>query len=50
LRGLATRYDDHDLIYRGALLLHNIIRWLNEYETRPDRSALIHRWLFVVGG
>jgi transposase len=29
-RGLATRYDDHVLIYRGALVLHSIIRWLNE--------------------
>jgi len=24
------RYDDHVLIYRGALVLHGIIRWLND--------------------
>ena len=34
-RGLATRYDDHVLIYRGALVLHSIIRWLNEIGDTP---------------
>jgi len=34
-RGLATRYDDHVLIYRGALVLHSIIRWLNEIRDTP---------------
>jgi transposase len=34
-RGLATRYDDHILIYRGALVLNTIIRWLNALRDTP---------------
>lgn len=34
-RGLATRYDEHVLIYRGALDPHSIIRWLNEFGDTP---------------
>lgn len=36
-RGLATRYDNHVLIYRGALVLHSIIRWLNEIRDTPEQ-------------
>jgi transposase len=34
-RGLATRYDKHALIYRGAAVLHAIVIWLKDLGDTP---------------
>ncbi len=38
LRGLATRYDKHALVY-WRVVLASILLWLSREETRPDESS-----------
>lgn len=34
-RGLATRYDKHSVIYRGAAVLRAIVTWLKDLGDTP---------------
>lgn len=34
-RGIATRYDKHNLNYRGGVVLHAIIAWLRQLRDTP---------------
>ena len=42
-RGLATRYDKHAVIYRGAVILA-AITWLRTWDTRPRRRPRTRTW------
>ena len=34
-RGIATRYDEHALIYRAAIVLHSVITWTKALSDMP---------------